>query len=240
MDENTSSPVIVFAVADVETAAEALSLSVTASDSGLFPAGSITLGGSGTNRTLVLTPAPNRFGSATVTVVLTDAEGGTNAMSFGVTVIQVVIPPAILVQPVGRTVTNGAPVTLAMTVAGTLPITYQWKLNGSDIPGATNAVLTIVSAGATNAGTYRVLAANAAGSILSDVALLRVLISPIIQSIVRAEPGVEISFPTFSNLSYTVEFTDGAEPLVWLPLTTVAGTGAVLTVTDPSSLASRL
>jgi hypothetical protein len=37
---------------------------------------------------------------------------------------------------------------------------YQWQKDGSDIPGATSRSLTISGAGASDAGTYRLVVTN--------------------------------------------------------------------------------
>lgn len=68
-----------FTVSDATTPAGSLSVTVTSSNTNLFPASSLVLGGSGGNRTLLLDPPANRHGSAIITVqcndgALTDSE----------------------------------------------------------------------------------------------------------------------------------------------------------------------
>ncbi|MCF7734010.1 MAG: immunoglobulin domain-containing protein [Akkermansiaceae bacterium] len=69
---NHSTPALSFVIGDIETAAAALSLSVSSSDAALLPPESMILGGDSENRTLVITPATNHLGSATVTVTVSD------------------------------------------------------------------------------------------------------------------------------------------------------------------------
>ena len=79
-----------------------------------------------------------------------------------------VTPVAITMQPVGYTnVTPGQAVTFAVTASGTGPLQYQWRLNGTSIPGATNASYPIQSVNASNAGLYSVSVGNAVGHINS-------------------------------------------------------------------------
>ncbi len=51
---------------------------------------------------------------------------------------------------------------VTMSVTAQLPGTYQWQLNGVNIPGATSAVYTIPVAGTTDAGVYTVVISYAA------------------------------------------------------------------------------
>jgi Ca2+-binding RTX toxin-like protein len=70
--QNTATPPITFTIGDVETAASALNVTATSSNSSLIPNGNLVLAGSGVNRTLTLTPASNQFGTATITVNVND------------------------------------------------------------------------------------------------------------------------------------------------------------------------
>ena len=76
-------------------------------------------------------------------------------------------PPGFAIQPASTSVLSSDSVTLAALAdshpdAGT--VTYQWRLNGSNIAGATAGSLTIESATAANAGDYTVVASNSNGS----------------------------------------------------------------------------
>jgi len=238
MDQNTVSGAIPFVVGDVESATAALTVSAASTNTLLFPPGSFGFGGAGANRTLVLTPALNRYGTATVTVTVTDLEGGLSSQSFAVAVALTVFPPSIVNQPLGRTVTNGAVVTFSITAAGTVPIFYQWKHQGLNLPGATNALLTLPAVTASNAGAYTLVATNAAGSAASDAAVLRVLVSPRIGSITRRGGLVEISFSTIAGLSYTVEFSDAPGTGSWSVLRTTAGNGGNIVVSETGAVAA--
>jgi hypothetical protein len=84
-------------------------------------------------------------------------------------------PPTITTQPVSQTVNAGATVTFRVVAAGTAPLTYQWRRNGVNIPGATSATLTLANVTTANAGSYRVIVRNSAGSVTSTAATLSVI-----------------------------------------------------------------
>ncbi len=84
--------------------------------------------------------------------------------------------PIITSQPVSATVTSGGSASFSVTATGATG--YQWTFNGSNIGGATGATHTISSVTAANAGSYRVVVSNAAGSLNSDTATLTVNAPP--------------------------------------------------------------
>jgi hypothetical protein len=148
---------------------------------------------------------------------------------------QVTQPPVITGQPQTQTVTNGGTTVFNVSVGGTLPIFFQWRRNGIDLPGRTNATISLTNVQAAEAGSYSVVATNPAGQAVSAPALLRVLVSPTITAIAQASPAAQISFSTVAGLSYTVEFKNAPESPGWNPLGPVAGTGGVMTVVDPAA-----
>ncbi|HEY5748045.1 MAG TPA: PQQ-dependent sugar dehydrogenase [Chryseolinea sp.] len=82
--------------------------------------------------------------------------------------------PAIVTQPVSKTVAAGQPATFSVTATGTAPLSYQWQKNNVSISGATGASYTIASAQPADAGAYRVIVSNTAGSVTSTAATLTV------------------------------------------------------------------
>ncbi len=82
-----------FVITDKETAAGALALTASSVPPGLFP--NLTFGGNGGNRSINLIPATNQSGSATITVAVLDADGGSNTTSFVVSVLPVNDPPTL-------------------------------------------------------------------------------------------------------------------------------------------------
>jgi hypothetical protein len=75
--------------------------------------------------------------------------------------------PALLSPPTSRTVLAGTAVTFNVSASGNPPPTFQWFREGLPIAGATNASFTLAAPSVLDAGTYRVVATNALGSVAS-------------------------------------------------------------------------
>lgn len=69
---NTNSGAIEFTVGDAESSANSLTVSGSSSNQTVLPFGNIVFGGTGANRTVTLTPAPNQIGVANVTITVSD------------------------------------------------------------------------------------------------------------------------------------------------------------------------
>jgi hypothetical protein len=70
----------------VETASDELVLAASSDNEALIPAAGLVLGGSGGARDLSLSAAPNRSGSARITLTVTDGSGASRSSVFTVTV----------------------------------------------------------------------------------------------------------------------------------------------------------
>ncbi len=79
-------------------------------------------------------------------------------------------PAVIATQPTAQTISTGG--TAVFNVIATGATSYQWKLNGAAISGATTATLVIRNATSANAGTYTVDAISSAGTVTSTAATL--------------------------------------------------------------------
>ena len=82
----TSTSALPFIVLDAESPASTLKVTATSSNPTLTP--TLTLGGSGSQRTIVVGAASATGGTATITVTVTDPQGASSSTTFNVTVPQ--------------------------------------------------------------------------------------------------------------------------------------------------------
>jgi centrosomal CEP192-like protein/immunoglobulin I-set domain protein len=90
-----------------------------------------------------------------------------------------VLAPAITANPANLTVTAGQTATFSVAASGTAPMTYQWKMNGAAISGATSATYTTAATTTANSGeTFSAAVTNSAGTATSSSATLTVNATP--------------------------------------------------------------
>jgi hypothetical protein len=86
---------------------------------------------------------------------------------------------AIVVPPTNQGVRLGSNATFTVTAfKPTGPIAYQWRFNGTNLPGAITATLVITNVQLAHEGVYAVVVSDTQGSIASSDATLSVLINP--------------------------------------------------------------
>jgi glucose/arabinose dehydrogenase len=89
------------------------------------------------------------------------------------------VAPRILTQPASQTVQEGTPVTFTVEASGNPILRYQWRRNGQDIAGATEASYTIQSPTLDDSGArFSVVVTNNSGSATSEEAALTVTGAP--------------------------------------------------------------
>lgn len=106
--------------------------------------------------------------------------------------------PTILSQPIGRLVNGGTNTSLLVVANGTGPFSYQWRLNGSPINGATNSWLDLNNITFAQQGTYDV-----------------VVTGPGATNTVSAGAQVDVNRqPTFSGYAFTTSKNTAATILL--------------------------
>lgn len=123
------------------------------------------------------------------------------------------IAPSITTQPSSTSVTAGNYVMLSTVVAGSSPISYQWKKDGVNISGATYSTYTINSAATVDAGNYTVLVTNAVGSVTSSVAV--VIVIPAVMPSFSRQPTTATTALTIGGSVYLSAMVSGSVPMTY-------------------------
>jgi len=137
---------------------------------------------------------------------LTDASD--NTISSTTQNLTLAAPTDITVHPQNATACEGTTVTFSVTATGT-NLTYRWRRNGTDIPGATQASLVITNVTSAQAGSYDCVVTGSCGQLVTSNAA-SLTINP--QTTITAHPqsatvcqGASVTFTvtaTGSNLRY--------------------------------------
>jgi hypothetical protein len=146
----------------------------------------------GNNRTLIASPA------FTYNIVITE---GTLAL------------PTFTTQPANQTVNAGSTATFSVVATGSP--TFQWRKDGAPLSGATAATLTLSAVTSAQAGTYAVVATNAAGTATSTNATLTLNPTPA-AVVITTQPVSQFSV-VGQSVSFTVVATGNPSPTYqWL------------------------
>lgn len=135
------------------------------------------------------------------------------------------VPPYITVQPSSQSVKAGRNALFGVTGGGTSALTYQWRLNDLDIPGATSSSYTRNNVQANDSGSFSVVITNSAGTVTSSNALLTVTpVQPLqfnlitylspsqIRLVLSGEPGWNVRLQSSSNLTSWITLTNLLNP----------------------------
>jgi alpha-tubulin suppressor-like RCC1 family protein len=167
---------------------------------------------------------------------LSNVVGIASGWSFDLALIGEI--PYIVGQPIGRSIYSGATAVLKVNAVGTA-FSYQWQLDGTNLLGATNSLLTLENVQPRQTGFYQALISCPQRMITSSNAYLNVIMSAPIVLSQTADCVVEIG----TNTSVAVLVT-GSEPLTYrwqFNGTIIPGeTNSILKLTNVQSTTSGL
>ena len=178
IDQNTSTGPIGFTIGDVDTAATNLVLSAGSSNPSLVPIQSIVFGGSGSSRTVNVSPATNQTGAATISVMVSDGErSATDSWVLTVRATASSNAPPVLSTVRSTTIFSGGtslPLRFSLSDAESPPDTLRvWAVssNPSLIPesniafqgSGSNRTLTVTAANLTGTATITLNAEDSRG-----------------------------------------------------------------------------
>jgi hypothetical protein len=233
--EDTATSAIAFTVGDVETAAGSLTVTATSSNLGVVATNGIALSGSGTNRTITLSPVANASGTNTITVTVTDGSGGSATRTFALTVTDLNDTPTITAISDQSTAEDTATSAIAFTVgdvetaAGSLTVT------------ATSSNLSVVSTNGIalgGSGANRTITltpvANASGTNTITVTVTDGSGGSATRSFALTVSAVN-DVPTISGISDQTTLEDTATSAIAFTVGDVETAAGSLTVTATSS-----
>lgn len=121
--------------------------------------------------------------------------------------------PTISAQPTNQMVASGSVASFSVSAFGQPAPSFQWRKDGTSIPGATNGSLTIPNAALADSGAYSVIVSNSAGVVVSSNAVLAVPPQPVSLT------------PSFANNAITLAWPAGQRGYRLLAQTNPPGTG---------------
>jgi hypothetical protein len=173
---------VILSIPSTATAEEGNALNIALSELGTPPLthawykdGSLVSGATSAKLTIASTLAAD---SGSYVAVVSNAYGATTSAIVTVTIQSG--PPVYTTTP---TLTKyelyaGETFTITSVASGSVPITYQWYLNGTAVSGQTSSTLKLTNLKTTQSGDYAVVASNSYGTISNVIASLTVLPAP--------------------------------------------------------------
>jgi hypothetical protein len=157
--------------------------------------------------------------------------------------LTVVSPPGIVTHPASLAVRVGTSAAFAVVASGSAPLSYQWRKNQIDIPGATLASFTIGNVQSSDAGAYSVRVSNAAGSVTSNPATLQVsLVATERPSFAGPQWSAVTGFSTTlqgkSQTAYRIQWSTNL--VTWLDFTNFVTTGVSSQIIDQNAGTGRI
>ena len=164
-------------------------------------------GPKGQNATLSIKSVDqNSVGNYTVVV-----NNNWGSVTSAVATLTIAVPPTITMQPQSQALIQGQTAAFTVTADGTAPFGYQWSVNGTNLFGATNTLLTLTNIQTTDAANYSVVVTNIAGSVTSAVAALTVYVLPGIQTQPQNQTVLQGQTATF----FVVTNNNGTPPFYY-------------------------
>jgi len=180
----------------------------------------VTLSGETTSTPNFTAPGVTTDTVLSFQLTVTDDAGAFTTDSVNVTVTpDIVTPPGIVTQPIDQTVMTGQAATFSIVASGSAPLSYQWRRDYVDIPGATGSSYTTPGTTLADSGiTYDGVVSNAAGSVVSSGVTLTVLSSA------RITSGQQVLYTFEEGTGTTVTDVSGTGTPLNLTIETPAAT----------------
>jgi pectin methylesterase-like acyl-CoA thioesterase len=121
-------------------------------------------------------------------------------------------PPAIVTQPISLILNPGQAGALSVEATGTAPLAFQWRKDGVNLAGATNATLALAATANSDAGSYTVVVTNGLGNVTSNPATITVTTAAVPATITTPPASLTITAGQPASFSVTAF---GSAPLTY-------------------------
>jgi hypothetical protein len=143
----------------------------------------------------------------------------------------VAYPPVLVLVPASQSILAHGSTSLMVSAAGSVPLSYQWNLNGTNLPGATNPVLALNNIQIGQAGSYTVTVSNSVTNITSTNAVVTVTYPTATVKVVSTNTvaGSLVTVPvtlTANGIENFVQFSLNFTPATLTYVGTALGSGA--------------
>jgi hypothetical protein len=144
----------------------------------------------------------------TYSVIASNTRGHVSS-TLAVLTLEEATPPTITQQPQSQYAVFGGSVTFTAAATGVPDPTFQWRRDGTELTGATDASLTLNNLTPSDAGTYTVVASNPGGSVTSSDAVLQLFTTlPTAPAIADQPDDLECGVGDPATLAVQVTGTD--------------------------------
>ena len=147
--------------------------------------------------------------------------------------------PQITSQPANQIATMGGNATFSVAVSAAPPRFYQWQKNGTNLldgdnlAGSTNRILTLTNVSLADSGNYSVMVSNSLGSVTSSNALLTVVIQPVFQTVAATNGTITLNWNAMNGLKYQLQSNADLSSANWNNLgSVITATNGIVTVSD--------
>ena len=113
--------------------------------------------------------------------------------------------PAILAQPMAQSIILSNSATLSVSASASGAVAYQWRKNGTNVAGATNAALTVTNAQPSDVGSYDVVVSSGGASVTSSAVPVQVYTRA---GVIGAATNNLAAAPALTNYTATNSFRD--------------------------------
>lgn len=163
----------------------------------------------GARSAYLVLPNPQASDMGVYSVVASNSVGAITSRVAVVTVTP--HAPVFVLEPTSVIAVPGSAVKLEACARGTDPVTYQWRLNGVELPGATEPTLTLSPCQWADTGTYDVVVENGLGRAVSRSAT------------VTFEPTVDSSDLQVNDAVFALAVQRDGKTVIGGAFTSVAG-----------------